>query len=354
MNPSVLFVAYPMLPVSDASCGGAEQMLWTLEREMNRRGHRTSVAACDASQVSGELIPTGNAPGAPDAYEFRAAEHSRRVIDAVNGRKLDLVHDKSGFWWRHANQCSAPVLATLHLPRSFYSEQLFVALPTNVYFNCVSATQANDFRDLPRMTGIVPNGIVLDRFAVSRRKTDYVLWLGRICPEKGPHLAMDAAHRAGIPLVMAGRVYPFSWHQLYFEQEIRPRLQRAGSQVKWIEQPSFDEKAELLRHARAVLLPTLAPETSSLVAMEAAACGTPVIAFANGALPEIVRQSVTGFLVNDVTEMSLAIADVDRLWPDDARRHAEEEFSSGRMAERYEQLYQVVVAQHAQCSTLAA
>lgn len=341
----ILYVSYPMLPVSDASCGGAEQMLWTLEREMARRGHQTAVAACDGSQVSGELIPTGAAPRTPDALEMRAEQHRRAIMRALERWRFDLVHDESGFFWRRADSVNAPVLATLHLPRTFYDQQLFQNIPANVSFNCVSRSQARTFEDLPQVLGIVPNGIALERFRFEPRKRDYVLWLGRICPEKAPHLAIDAAERAGVRLIMAGQVYPFSWHQRYFDQEIRPRLERADHRVQWIEAPAFQVKLELLAGARALLLPTLAQETSSLVTMEAMACGTPAIAFPGGALLEIVRNGISGYLVNDVSQMAHAIEDLDRLWPPDARAVAEENFSAGAMADRYEAMYERIVSE---------
>ena len=150
-----------MLPVSDASCGGAEQMLRTLEREMARRGHETAVAACEGSRVSGELIATGVAPTAADAFEQRAKEHSTAVIAAADVSEFDLVHDKSGFFWRHADELKVPVLATLHLPRTFYDESLFRQIPENLFFNCVSESQAASFRDLQQMVGVVPNGIAV-------------------------------------------------------------------------------------------------------------------------------------------------------------------------------------------------
>ena len=339
---SILYISYPMLPVSDSSCGGAEQMLWVLEREMAARGVQTAVAACDGSRVSGELIATGPAPTRSDDFERRAEEHYRTIIELCRNRQFTLIHDKSGFFWRHANELDSPVLVTLHLPRTFYSAGLFESVSPNVYFNCVSKTQAKDFKDIPRMLGDVPNGIPLERFRFEEEKKDYVLWLGRICPEKAPHLAMDAAKRARIRLVMAGQVYPFSWHQLYFDQEIRPRLQRDRDSVTWIERPSFEEKVDLLAGAKALLLPTLAPETSSLVSMEAMASGTPVIAFPNGALADIVRPGVSGCLVKTVEEMSAAIAYVGKLRPNDARLQAENQFSGRAMADGYERLYSVV------------
>src|SRR5262249_33072329 len=150
-----------------------------------------------------------------------------------------------------------------------------------------------------------------------------LLWLGRICEEKAPHLAIEIAERAGLPLTLAGKVYPFSYHQQYFDREIAPRLQPA-SPVTFVPSPPQDVKLRLLRTARAVLLTSQVEETSSLVAMEAAASGTPVIAFARGALPEIVRDGKTGLLVSDVEEGVQALRRLDEAEIDRATcvRHA--------------------------------
>ena len=161
---SILFVAYPMLPVSDASCGGAEQMLWTLERELALRGMRTAVAACAGSRVRGELLVTGTAPEKPDQFESREREHSQAVLEFCRQRNFSIVHDKSGHFWRHAAQIDAPVLATLHLPRSFYpagavrlgSPERLLQLRFGIAGRIIS--RAAEF------AGVVPNGIALDRF----------------------------------------------------------------------------------------------------------------------------------------------------------------------------------------------
>jgi glycosyltransferase involved in cell wall biosynthesis len=345
-----------MLPVSDASCGGAEQILWTLEREMNSRAWRTVVAACEGSRVTGELLSTGLAPHGADKFELREAEHSSRILEMLSRseREFSLVHDMSGQFWAHAAKTDQPVLVSLHLPRSFYSESLFRALPPNVFFNCVSESQAASFSDLPRMLGVVHNGIALDRFPLTQSKGDYLLWLGRICPEKGAHLAIEVAKRAGVPLVIAGQVYPFSYHQQYFEREVKPHLDRASSDITYIEAPSFNEKLKLLANARGILVPTLARETSSLVAMEAMACGTPVVAFCKGALPEVVQHGATGFIVSSMDEMVAAVANLNHIAPEACRAHVEEDFCSQRMASDYEAMYKAVSSTPQQTMPLAA
>ncbi len=177
--------------------------------------------------MSGELFSTGQPCTQPDDYERRRNEHEDRVIEFVRrrareGKAFDLIHDHSGSFWKRAAEIDTPVLATLHLPRSFYPAGSFDDVPANVSFNCVSDSQARSFADLDALAGVVPNGIALDCFeAPSVERTNYrkgLLWLGRICEEKAPHLALDIAERAGLPITLAGQVYPFSYHQQYFER----------------------------------------------------------------------------------------------------------------------------------------
>lgn len=303
----------------------------------NRRGRLRRLTR------SGELLSTGDPPVECDAFENREREHSDAIVAFCAQRPFTLLHDKSGHFWRHAARINIPVLATLHLPRSFYPDELFHSIPANVYFNCVSGSQAESFRGLPKLLGVVPNGIALDRFSFQPAKDDYLLWMGRICPEKGTHLALDVARELGLKIILAGAVYPFSWHQQYFDREVRPRLQQAGAMAEFVEPPSFQRKLNLLSHAKAVLIPTLAPETSSLVAMEAMACGTPVVAFGNGALPEVVAHGTTGFIVNDVAEMAAATRAVGVISSEKCRAHVEANFTAARMADGYERLYALIM-----------
>jgi glycosyltransferase involved in cell wall biosynthesis len=346
----VLYVAYSMATVSDESCGGAEQMLFVLEGEMHRRGHRTTVAACAGSRIAGELVETGSPAIQFEQLPTRDAEHHEAVLALIRERQkpagdLDLVHDESGRFSARAEEANLPVLVTLNLPRSYYPQELFEDLPENVFFNCVSRTQLRGFFDIPNVLGFVPNGVAVERFSFTSTKSDYLVWLGRICEEKAPHLAMDAAQRAGLPLVLMGPRYLYHRDQVYFDSEVAPRLDD-NPNFRLIGSPSFGEKAEVLRQARALLMPTLAEETSSLVCLEAMACGTPAIAFRCGALPEIVRHNCTGLIVDSVEEMAEAIASINGIAPDACRTHVEENHSAARMANEYEQLYERLIELH--------
>lgn len=350
----ILYVAYPLLPVSDASPGGAEQILAALEREFHQQGRSTTLAACAGSKVHGGLFVTGPAgAGWLKSAECQEDKHARKILELISvreavGRGFDLIHDHSGSFFTCADQAETPMLATLHLPRSFYPAQLFTKSPKNLYFNCVSDSQAKSFAGVPKVLGAVANGIALERFPLQTRKHNYLLWLGRICEEKGAHIALDVAEKAGIPIILAGKVYPLAYHQEYFEREIVPRLQRMGKSARFVDTPRFEDKVALLRGAEAVLIPSLAEETSSLVAMEAAACGTPVVAFRRGALPEVVSQNETGLLVDDAPGMIRVLAHVGKIKPKACHSHAQRHFSAKRMANGYAQLYERISARKPQ------
>jgi glycosyltransferase involved in cell wall biosynthesis len=342
MSLRILYIAYPLLTLTDESAGGAEQVLWTLERELAHHGVHTVVGASAGSRISGELLQTGEPCILSDDFERRNREHQETIIRFLRRpHGFDLVHDMSGSFWSRAAEVDLPVLATLHLPRGFYPPQSFENVPANVCFNCVSHSQLRSFADLEGMLGVVPNGIALDRFeqpAGPARTRAGLLWLGRICEEKAPHLALEIAARAGLPITIAGQVYPFSYHQQYFEREIVPRLANMPT-AAFVSSPSFEQKRKLLRQAGVLLITSQAAETSSLVAMEAAASGTPVIAFRRGALPEVVRDQITGSLVESVEEALAACRQIDSIHPEACIKRAQENFSSARMAGDYARLY---------------
>jgi glycosyltransferase involved in cell wall biosynthesis len=343
----ILYIAYSLLPVSERSCGGAEQALLLVQSQMRLRGHDTVVAACSGSQVSGELFATGEAPNQPDGFEVRDAEHIENIIQLLarqQARPFDLIHDHGGSFCKYAARVDVPVLATLHLPRHFYAVNSFSELPPNLFINCVSESQAQTLCDVPQVAGVVRNGIDVERLSFTNIKQDYLLWLGRICPEKGTHLALDVARKAGVPVVIAGDIYPFTYHQDYFRREVVPRIHALQETARLMAGISFEEKLELLGHARAVLIPSLVDETSSLVAMEAMACGTPVICLRRGALPEVVTDRVTGLVVDSPEEMVEAIAHVTSISPAACRQHVVHNFGAARMADEYEHLYRKVIA----------
>jgi glycosyltransferase involved in cell wall biosynthesis len=160
--------------------------------------------------------------------------------------------------------------------------------------------------------------------------------MGRICPEKNAHEALEAGTRAGMRVLLAGQVFPYEEHRRYFRERIEPLLQANHT---FLGPVSTEAKYDLLARAKCLLHPTLAPETSGLVAMEAMAAGTPVIAYRSGALAEIIEDGVTGFLVDNVEDMADAMHNVHTISPEACRAAAERRFSKERMVREYFELY---------------
>ena len=200
----------------------------------------------------------------------------------------------------------------------------------------MSAAQHADCPPSPNLVDPIENGVPLGRLAARHAKRGFALFLGRICPEKGVHLALLAARRADVSLIVAGELYPYAAHRDYFDAEVRPLL---DARRRFVGPVGFARKRRLLTAARCLLVPSLAAETSSLVVREAAACGTAVVAFPNGAIAEAVEDGRSGFLVPDADSMADAIHHAGAIDPERCRALARARFDDATMVGRYLALY---------------
>jgi glycosyltransferase involved in cell wall biosynthesis len=331
----VVTVAYPFAAVEESTAGGAEQIARILDAHIAQRGWQSTVIAMEGSVVRGNLVPVARVAGdLDDTEKFRTWLQCRDAIERVAAEAgVDLFHFHGVDFAEYLPDLDVPSLVTLHLPIDHYKD-----LQARTRFNCVSDSQR---RTAPAglYTTTIRNGIDLQSFTRRDIKQEFVLALGRICPEKGFHLALDAAHRAGVPMLLAGTVHPYPEHRRYFDREIAPRL---DAQRQFIGAVGGAEKRELFAAAQCVIVPSLIAETSSLVAAEALASGTPVVALRRGALPEMVDDGVTGFLVDSVEEMAVAIRRAGSIDGARCRAAAEARFSSERMTREYFQLYETI------------
>ncbi len=184
---------------------------------------------------------------------------------------------------------------------------------------------------------VILHGLRADRYPPSERDDGYLLHLGRYAPEKGTHLAIEAARVAGLPIKLAGRVH--AEEAQYFAEEVLPRLGQPG--VEEVGEAAHGRKVALLRGARALICPLQWEEPFGLVAIEAMLCGTPVIGFPRGSFPEIVEEGVTGFLapLDDVEALGRLAAGLERFDRGACARRARARFSTAVMTTRYEALY---------------
>jgi glycosyltransferase involved in cell wall biosynthesis len=333
---TVLNVAYPLLPVGTDSGGGAEQILSLIEQGLVDAGHRSVVIAARGSKTAGELIEGSVIRGeiTDDARQEAQRVHLACIEKALRRYPIDLIHFHGLDFYSYLPKQTVPMLATVHLPVSFYPAWIFND-DARVKLNCVSKAQANSAPS-PRKPPVVLNGVDTERYRGNPGEKKFLLVLTRICPEKGVHIALEVAHRLDRPLIIAGPVHPFRDHQIYFSEQVQPLLDEKRQYVGPV---GIDVKAELLAGARCLLIPSLVAETSSLVAMEAISSGTPVVAFRSGALPEVIEHGETGFIVDCQDQMIEAVEHTDEISSETCRSAAKLRFDSRRMVNDYLELY---------------
>ncbi len=188
-----------------------------------------------------------------------------------------------------------------------------------------------------RWVATVYHGLPLADYPIGEGRGDFMLFLGRMSPEKRPHAAIDLARRLGVRLVLAAKVDAAD--RDYYEDAIVPRLAAAGPAVEYVGETDLTETVRLLRDASALLFPIDWPEPFGLVMIEAMACGTPVLTRRCGSTPEVVDHGTTGFVCDDDDDLLLAVRRLDRIDRAACRRHVEKRFTVERMADDYEAVY---------------
>ncbi len=352
MKLTVLSVAYPLAPVGPHAVGGAEQILSRLDHALTSAGHDSIVIAASDSTIFGHHIPIPSTTVSYDDAAIGRARNAYRdaLLAALSHRHVDIVHMHGVDFAEYLPPPGVPVVVTVHLPIECYTTRALRPSRPSTWLNCVSQTQHRACPPGPFLIGSIGNGVTIDNRPVPG-KGDYALVLGRICPEKGIHIAMKAAARAGIPLVIAGKLFPYPAHLEYFEHRVKPQL---DVMRRYIGPIGGATKQHILAAARCLIVASLIPETSSLVAMEALAAGTPVVAFARGALPEVIEHGETGFLVSNEDEMVAAIKEVDRLSPFACQAAARKRFDVRQMIEKYFAAYAKIIELHGDCAGQAA
>jgi glycosyltransferase involved in cell wall biosynthesis len=256
---------------------------------------------------------------------------------------FDVINDHSGLPAAAiGGAVETPVLHTIHGPvdaeGGVIYDQISKVAP-GVGFISISLNQRQPRPELPWVANC-PNALDFSLYPVQPHRGEYLLFLGRMSPDKGCHRAVDVAIRAGLPLKIAGKNREPA-EQQYFDEFVRPHL---SSQIEYLGEVTHGEKVELLQDARATLFPIEWEEPFGLVMIESMACGTPVIATRYGAVPEVIEHGRSGIIVDDYRIMAAALEEADRLDPLEIRRYAEERFAPERMVGDYHRAYDAAIA----------
>jgi len=333
-------IAPVWVPVPPPSYGGIEWVVSLLADGLTDRGHEVTLFAAPGSQTDARLVCP--VEGDRDKWQI-GANVTDEIVHTLPAYladdEFDVIHDHSGMGAALAavRRGGPPVVHTLHGPWTDASRRYYRAVSPPVHLIAISEAQKAGNPELD-YAGVVHNGLDLTAHPWRKEKEDFLLFLGRCNPEKGPELAVEVAKRAGVPLVMVVKRSEDAEHA-YWEQVVAPRL--SGDETLIFE-ASHDDKVDILGRARATLFPIQWPEPFGLVMIESMACGTPVIAMPQGAAPEVVVDGETGFLTQDVDAMVEAVSKVDHISPERCRQHVTQHFSSETMVANTEAVLQRV------------
>lgn len=337
----ILHIAPPWESVPPPAYGGTEAVVHLLVEEQVRRGHNVALAAAGDSQTSARLISSFGrglrTAGVADDTPYVWAHASLALQHAA---EFDIIHNHAGEELMSLAPLvpGVPMLTTTHCNLTPDRQRIWDQYAG--YYNTISWSQARTLPGFPkaRFAGVAYNAIDVESFPFQREKEDHLLFLGRMAQEKGAHIAIEVARRAGKRLVMAGKVDPVD--KAYFDSMVAPHVD--GDRVTYLGEANAAQKRELFRKAAAVLMPIVWEEPFGLVMAEAQACGTPVLVFDRGAAAEIVRDGETGFVLDNADEMVAAIDRIGEIEPAACRNWVASRFDTPHMTDRYLHLYEQI------------
>jgi glycosyltransferase involved in cell wall biosynthesis len=334
----IAVVAPPWVPVPPPAYGGTEAVVDRLCRGFQQRGHEVLLWTIGDSTCP---VPKGWLYPRADGFQIGSLlVELRHVLHAYDHLvDYDIVHDHSVLGPFHAERYpDLPVVTTNHGPFNVALNDVYRALQHRVALIAISHHQASTANGV-RVDRVIHHGLDPEAFAVGDGGDGHFLFLGRMTPDKGARDAALVAKEAGVPLLIAAKMREPAERE-YFDQRVRPLL---DDQVRYVGEVDHQRKVALLGGARALLNPIRWPEPFGLVMIEALACGTPVLAFPEGAAPEIVDHGVTGFMCRDRDDMVERVGDVDRLDRGACRAAVEGRFSTARMVDEHLELFASVI-----------
>ncbi|HEY9722528.1 MAG TPA: glycosyltransferase family 4 protein [Oscillatoriaceae cyanobacterium] len=317
--------------------GGIELVVSLLTEGLVEDGHDVTLFATGDSETGARLVHTEARSLRAQGFGWRHGMphelvHVKACLDRAS--EFDVIHNHAGYVAAaFGHLVDTPVLTTLHGPFERHNHALFEACRAMPFVSISDAQRVGG--PALHYLATVYNGIDTALFGL-QPKQGYMVHLGRISPEKGTHIAAEAAHRTGRTLVIAGKVDPVDGP--YYEEAVKPLID--GDRVRYIGEVGGQPKADLLARADVLLHPVQWPEPFGLVMAEAMAAGTPVIAFSEGSIPEVVDDGLTGFVVSDLDGLCAALDKLPSLEPAAIRRHAVARFDARRMTRDYLAIYE--------------
>lgn len=303
-------------------------------------GHEAHLYAAGNSQTKGILHSVSDVTSVTQGMP---ADIQRHYLNALitdcyqNAGEVDIIHSHftllSSFY---AGLTNTPTVISVHSP---IRDEIRPFLQRYRHLSYVSFSHAQR-KQMPEINWAanIYHGVDTNKFAFHPFPKDYFLYLGRVTEEKGVHYAIEAANAANVPLVIAGGSYPTEG---YWHKHIEPAIN--GKMITYVGEANEEQKIELLQGARALLFPTQYDETFGLVMIEAMSCGTPVIGWRNGSVPEVVVDGKTGYVVDSVDGMVKAIQSIDRISREATRHRAEVYFSQQKMTQGYLRVYERII-----------
>jgi glycosyltransferase involved in cell wall biosynthesis len=334
----IAIVAPPWAPIPPDLYGGIEGAIDSLARGLQAQGQDVLLFATgDTTCPVPRRWLLAKAEGNRMGFSVPELRHVMAAYDVV--ADYDIVHDHTVLGPVYSELLpDVKVVTTIHGPFNEDLTDIYRRLGTRVPIIGISEAQRRPAPDIP-IAKVIHHGVDPDVFSVGSGG-DYCLFLGRMAPEKGPHRAIQAARKAGVPIRLAGKLRE-PWEHMFFEKEVAPLL---GDDAEYMGEVTQEEKVKLLGGARVTLFPIRWNEPFGLVMLESMACGTPVIAFREGAAPEVVEDGRSGYLCRSETEMAEAIQNIDAIDRAECRAVVEGYFSIDRMVREHVELYEQIIS----------
>lgn len=394
---TVLHIATPNKPIrSDLGYGPIETVILNIDKGLHSLGHRSIVACSGNSIVAGEHYVTVD-QSIGDYWSDATTErrntnnmHLSRALGRAMTGDIDIIHMHDAkaveYFYDGVFSMNVPIVMTLHvsakdsmLGGTYQRWCNPMSLPL-VYCTAISEYQKRQYSDLVDAENVVYHGIEVEEYPVKEEpdKGSYLFTIGRVTRDKGQDKAIEIAKKTGSKLIIAGCVqnkpadreffaglkdsidlsvevgkYPVD--DGYYDRVIKPLLD-CDKQIIYIGEINSEHKKQWYLHARATLFPIQWGEPFGLVLVESMACGTPVVALNRGAVPEIVVDKKTGFVVNSMDAMIKAVGRIDSIDPHECRSHVQKHFSITSMAYKYSELYHQIIDSHKKseiCSSLS-